>query len=326
MLFSVVAGKVADRFGSRWPVLLGTIGGACGMLVPYCFPGLPALFVAAAINGVSFAFYGVSLQNDVGLLSRPEDRAQNFSNFSLMGSAVNLVAPLLTGISIDHSGHAMTCMYIALLSLVPLAMLAIWGRRLPGAKRPVSAQRGSMIKSLADPGIWKVLATSSLVISGMDLFQFYMPVYGHSLGLPASAIGLILGMFAAAGFVVRLILSRLLVRFGEGELLAYAFYLGAASFVLVPFFKSVAVLAMLSFVFGLGIGCGNPIITMLMFSRSAVGRSGEALGLRMTVNHLTRSIGPVVFGSIGSAFGLFPVFWISALMLVSGGLISRPKK
>ena len=34
MLFSVVAGKVADRFGSRWPILLGTIGGACGMLVP----------------------------------------------------------------------------------------------------------------------------------------------------------------------------------------------------------------------------------------------------------------------------------------------------
>ena len=296
------------------------------MLVPYFFPGLPALFVAAAINGVAFAFYGVSLQNDVGLLSRPENRAQNFSNFSLMGSAVNLVAPLLTGISIDHSRHEMTCMYIALLALVPLAMLAIWGRRLPSAKRPVSAQRGSMIKSLADPGIWKVLATSSLVISGMDLFQFYMPVYGHSLGLPASAIGLILGMFAAAGFVVRLVLSRLLARFGEGKLLAYAFYLGAASFLLVPFFKSVAMLAMLSFVFGLGIGCGNPIITMLMFNRSAVGRSGEALGLRMTVNHLTRSVGPVVFGSIGSAFGLFPVFWISALMLTSGGLISRPRK
>src|SRR4029077_9886376 len=98
------------------------------------------------------------------------------------------------------------------------------------------------------------------------------------------------------------------------------------SFMLVPFFKSVAALALVSFVLGLGLGCSNPIITMLMFSRSAAGRSGEALGLRMTANHLTRSVGPVVFGSIGSAFGLFPVFWISALMLAAGGVISRHQK
>ena len=87
-----------------------------------------------------------------------------------------------------------------------------------------------------------------------------------------------------------------------------------------------APLAVLSFVFGVGFGCANPIITMLMFTRSAAGRSGEAMGLRMTANHLTRSVAPAVFGSLGSAFGLFPVFWINALMLAAGGVISRVKR
>ena len=69
-------------------------------------------------------------------------------------------------------------------------------------------------------------------------------------------------------------------------------------------------------------GCGQPITMMLTFSNSAEGHSGEVLGLRITINHLTRMIGPVVFGAIGSAFGIFPMFWINALMLVSGGTLT----
>ena len=72
-------------------------------------------------------------------------------------------------------------------------------------------------------------------------------------------------------------------------------------------------------------GCGQPITLMMTFSGSAQGRSGEAMGIRVTVNHLTRVIVPVVFGSIGSAFGLFPVFWINSLMLATGWALSHPR-
>src|SRR5687768_9954551 len=72
MLLAIQAGKLADRFGSRWPLMFGALGGACGMLVPFFVPTIPALFVAAAMNGFSFAFYNVSLQNLVGLASTPQ--------------------------------------------------------------------------------------------------------------------------------------------------------------------------------------------------------------------------------------------------------------
>jgi MFS family permease len=93
---------------------------------------------------------------------------------------------------------------------------------------------------------------------------------------------------------------------------------------LVPFFTNSHILAAIAFMFGLGMGCGQPIVTMLMFSKSSEGRSGEALGLRMTVNHMTRVVGPVMFGAIATAFGLFAVFWANALMLGTGGALSRP--
>lgn len=114
----------------------------------------------------------------------------------------------------------------------------------------------------------------------------------------------------------------LLRRFPAERVLAYAFYTGAASFLLVPFFKDGVILGLIAFAFGLGIGCGQPITMMLTFSNSAEGRSGEALGLRMTANHLTRVVGPMLFGWIGSVFGLPPIFWINALMLASGGALS----
>ena len=64
----------------------------------------------------------------------------------------------------------------------------------------------------------------------------------------------------------------------------------------------------------------------LAFSNSVTGRSGEVMGLRITVNNLTRVIVPVIFGSIGTLFGMFAVFGVSALMLGSGGVLTRERK
>ena len=324
MLLAVLSGKITDRVGARWPVLCGTAIVLCGMLVPYFLRGVPLLFVAAALNGFAFAFFSVSLQNLIGMMSPAQDRTHNFSIFSLMVASANFAGPLFAGFAIDHYGHATACLFAALLALIPMIMLAGWGGGLPGGTsgpRPA----GGVRETLADPAVRKTLATGGLLMAGQDLFQTYMPVYGHGIGLSASAIGVVVGMFAAAAFVVQLVIKRLINRYSMERLLTYTLYLAAGTFLLMPFFKSATALAILAFIFGLAICLGQPIITMLMFSHSTEGRSGEALGLRITVNHLTRVVSPVVFGSIASALGVQPLFWISAILLGSGGAMTRPK-
>ena len=162
-------------------------------------------------------------------------------------------------------------------------------------------------------------------MTGVDLFQVFMPIYGHGIGLSSSAIGSILAICALAAFGVRFFLPFLVKRLTVERVLAYSFLIGAAGFLLVPFIKSIVVLSLTSFFFGLGMGCGAPITIMMTFSNSAEGRSGEALGLRVTVNFLARAIGQVIFGSIGSVFGVFSVFWINALILTSGWAFSHPR-
>ena len=158
------------------------------------------------------------------------------------------------------------------------------------------------------------------------MYQFYLPVYAHSIGLSASTIGMILAMNSSAAFVVRFVLPRLLGKYSEEQLLTYAFVLGATGLTLLPVITHPLLLGLVSFIFGIGMGCGQPIVTMLMFSSSRDGRSGEALGLKVTTNQLTKLVGPVVFGAIASAFGLSPMFWVNAAMMAAGGMISRPKK
>jgi MFS family permease len=324
MLFSMPAGKLADRYGSRAVLLFCVVGSGLGLLVPWAFPGITAMFVASALIGLSLAMV-VPLQNLMGLISTPATRARNFANFSLGMGVANLLGPLIGGFFVDFAGPVTTCLYLALLNVVAVVMLLAWGRRLPHAPAGPKA-KGSVYGILKISNVRRAIATSSLINTGRDLYQVYFPVYAHGVGLSASLIGIVLATNFGAELTVRLFLARLLNKFKEEQLLSYSFYIGAVSLVLMPFFQSVYVFIVLSFMLGLGMGCAQPIITMLMYSYSPKGRTGEALGLRMSFIHLTRLIGPVVFGAIGSALGLAAMFVVNAAVMAGGGVLSRPRK
>jgi len=323
MLFSMPAGKLADRYGSRAPLLVCVAGSGLGLLVPWAFPGFAAMFIAAALIGLSLAMV-VPLQNLMGLISTPATRARNFANFSLGMGMANLAGPLIGGFFVDLAGPATTCLYLTLLNVVAVAMLLIWGRRLPRAPAEAKA-KGSVYAILKIANVRRAIATSSMINVGRDLYQFYFPVYAHSIGLSASLIGIVLACNFGAELTVRLFLARLLKMFKEEQLLAYSFFIGAVSLALMPFFQSLYLLILLSFMLGLGMGFGQPIITMLMYSYSPKGRTGEALGMRMSFIHLTKLIGPVAFGAIGSAFGLAAMFVVNAAIMAGGGILSRPR-
>jgi MFS family permease len=321
LLLSWPIGVLADRIGARRLLTAGAVTGTGAMLLPYFIGQLSAFYAAAALVGLSIAFYHVTLQNLIGTLSAPEQRARNFSNFSVVGAITSFVGPLIGGVSIDLAGHSTACLNIVAISALALVLLAAGSRLLPKPAPKVAATAAGEMPS--DTGAWRMLAASAMVQQGTDIFQFYLPIYGHSIGLSASAIGGVLASFAAAALVVRSFLPRL-VRIGEPErVLAYAFYAGATGFLLVPFLENAAALAAAAFVFGLGMGCGTPLTVMLMFDRSSAGRSGRTLGVRLTTTNAVRVFAPMIFGALGTAFGISPVFWINAVMMGSTGLVAR---
>jgi MFS family permease len=320
LLLSVKAGKVSDRIGTYWPTMLGSVGLASGLAIPYFFQGFVVLYVSALVMGIALVFINISLQHLVASLGGAEHRTRNVSMQSLAISLGAMIGPLLVGFSIDHHGHTQTFLYLALLVAASCVAWIACRRVIPHSVEVAKPQANGGVRDLlARPSLRRVIVVSGLVVAGVDLYTFYMPIYGHGIGLSATMIGVVLGAHAAATFVVRTALPMLVRRWGEERVMSASMYLAGATFLLFPFVQNIAVLLLLSFVLGLGLGCGQPLSLIMTYNRSPAGRVGEALGLRFSVVNLTHMAIPLAFGTLGTALGLVIVFVANSALMIGGG-------
>jgi MFS family permease len=323
-LFSIYIGKMADRVGPRLPMLMGSAGIAVALFLPPLFPGLVTLYISALLIGLSFFFFHVTVTGIAGGIGGSENRVSNYAMVSLGFSSASFIGPITAGFSIDHLGHLPTFLLLASFTLIPILLLWFKTGFLPHAvKQEKTGVKRNILDLWRTPVLRNTFIASGIISSAHDLFMFYMPVYGHAIGLSASAIGTVVGFCALAAFVIRVALPRLAKISSEAEILTHAIFVAAFAFILFPFFQNAYALAAIAFLLGLGHGCGQPMAMSLIYLLSPHGRVAESSGLRVTVNNFTHVVIPIVFGSLGTAFGFFPVFLSNSAMLVAGGFIMR---
>lgn len=322
VVLSLYAGRISDRYGYRLPMVFGACGLAVGLLLPFLVPRLATLYVSAGLIGFCYIFYVVSVQHLVGSIGEGAARTRNYSVFSLGIGLTALLGPMTAGFCIDLIGHRATYLLFACLPALPALALFLNRRLFPGTHGTRADKSEHRVADLlANVPLRRALVTAAIVETGLELFNFYLPIYAHGRGYSATQIGILMGAFAAALLLVRIIMPRLAQRTSEERVLSATLLLGAATCVLFPLVESYLLLLALSFVLGLGLGCGSPLSMVLAYNRSPPGRSGEAIGLRQTANKVTEVLVPLLFGSLGTALGLAPVFWTDALMLAIGGYI-----
>ena len=197
---------------------------------------------------------------------------------------------------------------------------------LPKAVKPAhDAAQNRVLDLWKMPKLRSAFIASGILSAAWDLFQFYFPIYGHSIGLSASVIGTVLATFALATFTVRILLPAWAKRSSEADILVKGIFISAFAFVLFPFFVNPWLLATVAFILGLGVGSGQPMSMSLIYALAPPGRTSEAAGLRVMVNNVAHLSIPLLFGSVGTAFGFMPVFVSNAAMLVAGGELLRRK-
>ena len=74
-LLSVYAGRLADRFDNRLLMYFGLTGFTVSLALPYFMPGMPALYLSAALGGFTSMLFVVATQNLVGVLSTAATRS-----------------------------------------------------------------------------------------------------------------------------------------------------------------------------------------------------------------------------------------------------------
>jgi MFS family permease len=171
-----------------------------------------------------------------------------------------------------------------------------------------------------------VFLVSGTLSMTWDLFAFVIPIHGSQIGLSATTIGVILGAFGAAVFVVRLMLPLMAHRLDEWRMLIAAMLLSGATLLVFPMVSGVPLLMTLSFLLGIGLGGTQPFIMALIYEKAPAGRGAEVLSVRTWLINFTQTSVPLASGALGAALGMLPVFWgMGALLLVAGVVAARGK-
>jgi MFS family permease len=324
MLVAVRTGRWLDEVGPWRPTLVGLLMMLGGMLLPAAFPyptaDVAPLMVSSALVGTGCMLVMITVQQLVGERADPNNRAASFSWLALGASISGFVGPVASGALIDAIGHRATFAVLVVEILIALAML--WWNR---ALLPIRHRRSggpeplNPFELLQHTELRRVMWATALISMSWDLQTFVIPVHGSGVGLSASQIGLVLGAFALATFVIRLAMPSLSRRFTEWQVLTFTLFCAMFAFILFPFFASLGPLIAVAFLLGLGLGAAQPNIMSLVHSRSPVGRVGEALGLRTTIINIGQVVLPLVFGAFGSVLGAGAMFWSMAALNGAGG-------
>lgn len=326
MLYAVRWGRIVDRIGVRGPMLAGVAAIFAAMVLAWAFPRLETLFVASPLAGSGFFLYHIAVSQAAAVIGSPQDRVRNFSLLALAFSTSGFLGPTLAGFAIDWIGHGRAM--LALSSAALVAVLTLAARRLD-VQRQAGAGAGG-VRRIADllriPGVRVVFIVSGALSMTWDLFAFVVPIHGSNIGLSATTIGIILGSFGAAVFVVRMALPLFARRVSEWRMLIAAMVISGATLLAFPMVTGVPLLIALAFLLGAGLGGTQPLIMTLLYAKAPPGRGAEVLSVRTWLINLSQTSVPLAFGALGAVLGMLPAFWaMGASLLVASWFAARRK-
>ena len=338
MFILVGAGRWVDRIGLRKPILMGAGLGAFGVSVPFLVFDVGALFLAAICIGLGFMIFLLCLQKITGDTSTDAQRKANFSLVALSFSVSGFLGPTGAGLLIDSIGHRAT--FGVLAGCFALALIGIYRYRFKPHQLIGSDQNGSPSTSAAapkqaiadllrEPTLKRLYVCVVVICAAWDIHQFLVPIYGAQIGLSASRIGIILGTFALATFLIRTCLPFMSKRIGEWPLILGAMTTAALVYCVYPFAKTQQAMMLLAGILGLGLGMAQPMVMSVMYRVAPVDRIGEATGLRLSFVNASQTFLPITAGALGGILGgnlgFAPMFWGVAAFLTAGVVYVGPR-
>ena len=321
------AGRLADRRGLQWPVHLAVSAAVAGAALAALWPVFPVLCVSALLTGASAGTTQIAVQRHVGRAAANRAELKKvFSWIAIAPAAANFLGPLLVGLLIDYAGPRPADEWgfrAAFGAMVLLPLLGLWLMRgaaelplPPVADGPVVKQ--TVWELLAIPKLRRLLFVNWLQASAWDVHTFVLPILGHERGLSASTIGALLGAFALAAAVVRMVLPLLSARLPEWRVMWTSTLVAAGALLAYPWLPGPLTMGVCSVVLGLALGAVQPMVLSVLHQLAPSGRQGEAMALRMMTINFSSFMMPMMFGTLGAVTGVAGLFWLVAGALALG--------
>lgn len=322
MLFSLVGGAMADRFGVKRVIAGALIFSAIFCALRGFMPGFQGLTVAMFLFGASLAFIVPNLTKGIGIwFGRTElGRANGILSISV---GVGLVLGNMMGASVLSPllGGWRPTMWLT--GAIAAVLFIVW---IAGAReRPVEEIAGE--GAARQPGIWEglkrvvrvrdlwfVCLIEFCLVGGFLAFQGFLPTMLVEKGMTAARAGLLLGLTLMSSGVFNVVGPSLSDRLGVRKPFVWPFLLlSSVGVSLVAFFMGGPLIAVLILI-AVGVGVAIPLLRTIVLEMEGIGplHTGSAIGLIFVLNRLGAFILPIVMGVV---IDFSHLFWPGFLLL-----------
>ncbi len=330
VFLALPAGRYADRHGLKRPVGYAVAVATAGSAAALVFPVFPMLCLAALATGGATGAATIALQRHVGRAAHDATALKQVFSWLAIGPAVsNFIGPFCAGLMIDHAGVIAgdTQGYRAAFALMALLPLATWFWVRDTVELPpvIAAAGGPPQRAwdlMNEPPFRRLLIVNWILSSCWDVHTFVVPLIGHERGLSASVIGSILGAFAIAAAVIRVLMPLVAEHLRERVVVAAAMVATAALFAVYPVMPTALTMGVCSVLLGFALGSVQPMVMSLLHQITPSHRHGEALGLRLMAINASSVLMPMLFGTAGAVIGVGGVFWVVGAAVGAGARLA----
>lgn len=320
LLLAMAVGKRIDRTGGRRDGIAGALVMTLASVSLVVGSSLIFLIVASAVFGLGQLICIVSQQATIARTVPAREHPGAFGRYNIFTSVGQVVGPVIvTGLAstgaAGSTGPVIAALFGALTLLCCFAIPRAEAAAVP-AGGAGQAEGGTLI-GMQNMGLAMVVSMSA--IASMEIVLIYLPVWGEQNGVPQAVVGILLSVRAASTIVGQLIVRPLLDRVGRAALLRASFGVAAAAMALLPVCNQVTCLIPMV-ALGLTFGLTQPVTLSWVVALAGEGRSGAALGLRVTAGRVGQVLAPGVAAGLSWFGGTSAVFLFSSTFLLATAL------
>ncbi len=328
LLFSPIMGKLADRYGRKRILLLGTLGFVFGYLLFAFTNSLEMAFVGRAIEGISASAIFPACLSLLSDFTTHAQRSKAMNMVSMSFSLGFIMGPAFGGLA---AGISVQVAFLLCAALAALNFLCVWRfvrepQEAPSS-RDIPAQEISLLTHIKSPLLFVFLGAfmTSFMFGGLDSTLALFT--SERMGFGASQIGLLFTYIGVLVLGMQFVGNYIISKYGELVSIPAGLLLSGTGFLLLIFTHDWLTIMIPLAIFISGNALVFPSVNSLI-SKKVGGKRGGVMGLVSSFQSSGQLIGPLLGGAL-YGYGHDLPFMAMAAVILSYALVflffAKPK-
>jgi MFS family permease len=324
--FAIPAGVLIDRIGERWGLIAAGAGNVLAMVIALAAPSLWVYALALVVLGPSDAVFLLARQS---YLTAEAPLAVRARAMSTLGGVTRIgmfigpfaAAPLLTAWG-PRGGFALAVVAGLLAVAVTAFSMDLEPTRDPAtAEEPVRV--GAVVREHR-----RVLGTVGIGVLAIGLARsarvVAVPLWADHIGLTAAQTALVFGIAFGIEALLFYPAGMIMDRFGRAWVAVPVAVVLGLCLVALPFTTTLAGVAVISILMGLGNGLGSGIVMTLGADAAPVVGRAQFLGVWRLLSLVGHNGAAVIVGGLAAVSGIGAASrGVGVISLVGGAWLAR---